>query len=610
MTVIKLPARIQKYFMLSALLWVSCALSAPKLIIPKVPREKSICFALYTLHDHVLKLTAQLYPLGENEPKGVALQIKKAGQWKTVAETVIVNPGWTAPFRVPGWDMSRSWPYRVVACGGVATYTGIIRKNPVDKEEIVVAGFTGNSNQNREARPDIIKNIKVQDPDLLFFSGDQSYDHRRHLAAWLLFGRQFGEIIKDRPTVCIPDDHDVGQANLWGEGGIKTESCNGDDGGYCMPVEYVNEVQRAQTSHLPDPYDPTPIKRGITVYYTRLNVGGVDFAIIEDRKFKSGPDGKIPNMGPRPDHISKPDYDPKDVDVPGLKLLGDRQLAFLNAWSADWQDTCMKVVLSQTVFANAAHLHGGKKNRLLADMDSNGWPQTGRNKALRAIRKCFGFMLCGDQHLAMVLRHGVDDWNDSGYSFCVPSIINFYNRWWLPLKKPFQPVDGPLEHLGWYLDGFHNKLTVHAYANPDPREKMYPKYDKRAAGYGLVRFNKKKRTITMECWPRGFDAAAPDQFQFPGWPITISQKDNYARKPAAYLPRIKVTNAVDPVVQVIHEASGEIIYTLRIQGDAYRPKVFQAGIYTVVIQQGKKTRKLTGIKSLGADARETLTVSL
>ena len=34
-------------------------------------------------------------------------------------------------------------------------------------------------------------------------------------------------------------------------------------------------------------------------------------------------------MGPRPDHVSVADYEPKALDVPGKKLLGDRQLKFL-----------------------------------------------------------------------------------------------------------------------------------------------------------------------------------------------------------------------------------------------------------------------------------------
>ena len=161
----------------------------------------------------------------------------------------------------------------------------------------------------------------------------------------------------------------------------------GPSGGYFYPAEYVNMVQRCQTWHLPDPFDPTPIERGIGVYYTRLRVGGIDFAILEDRKFKSGPEGKIPPMGPRPDHINDPAYDRNAIDLPGLELLGDRQLAFLDAWSQDWNGAEMKCVLSQTAFCGAVHLHGTPENRLLADLDCNGWPQSGRRKALAAIRR-------------------------------------------------------------------------------------------------------------------------------------------------------------------------------------------------------------------------------
>ena len=135
--------------------------------------------------------------------------------------------------------------------------------------------------------------------------------------------------------------------------------------------------QRAQTSHLPDPFDSTPVKRGITVYYTDLTVGGISFAIIEDRKFKTGPMGTIPKQGPRPDHITDPSYDPKSIDVPGLVLLGDRQLKFLRNWGGDWHDCEMKAVLSQTIFCGGAHIHGKIGGRLHADLDSNGFHFTG-----------------------------------------------------------------------------------------------------------------------------------------------------------------------------------------------------------------------------------------
>ena len=138
----------------------------------------------------------------------------------------------------------------------------------------------------------------------------------------------------------------------------------------------MNMVQRQQTWHLPDPVDPRKIKRGLEVYFTRLRVGGIDFAILEDRKFKTGPAGKIPKMGPRPDHINDPSYDRKAVDLDGLVLLGERQLKFLSEWSQDWEGAQMKAALSQTAFCGAVHIHGGPNNRLLADLDSNAWPQT------------------------------------------------------------------------------------------------------------------------------------------------------------------------------------------------------------------------------------------
>ena len=109
--------------------------------------------------------------------------------------------------------------------------------------------------------------------------------------------------------------------------------------------------------------------------------------------------------------------------MPGKVLLGDRQLNFLADWSINWNNHEMKIVLSQTIFANMA-THHGNMFRLIADLDSDGWPQTGRNKAVDALRKGFTFHLAGDQHLGSFVHHGIDEWNDAIYSFCVPSIAN------------------------------------------------------------------------------------------------------------------------------------------------------------------------------------------
>ncbi len=583
------------------------------LSIPEVSRDKVICFALYTLHNNTLKLTAQLYPLQEGEDRNVRLEIKDGGKWKQIAQKDIIEQGWTATFRVEGWDSTKDVEYRV-AHGKNAYYTGTVKKDPIDKDTIVVAAFTGNSiypgHGGDIPKTDIVQNLKKIKPDLLFFSGDQVYDHNRHYAYWLKFGRDFGEAIRNIPTVTIPDDHDVGHANLWGAGGKKSNTGAGHDGGYFKPVEYVKEVERAQTSHLPDPYDPTPIQRGIGVYYTSLNVGGISFAIIEDRKFKSGPQGLVPKQGPRPDHILNPDYDPKSVDVPGATLLGERQLKFLRDWGTDWRGAEMKAVLSQTIFCGGAHIHGGTNNRLHADLDSNGWPQTGRNKAIAEIRRAFAIHIAGDQHLATIFHHGIDDWNDSCYSFCVPSIANLYLRWWRPLEPGKNREPGAPEHTGEFLDGFGNKVTCLAVANPSPERNGGNRLTTRAAGFGVVKFDKKKREITIECWPRNVDITDRKTKQYPGWPRTIKQQDNYSRKAAAYLPTLKVSGLKDPVVQVIDEANGQVVYTLRIKGTSFRPKVFKAGKYTVRIAEPDtgKTKTLKNVESLPPKKRGTLKV--
>ncbi|MHC4647868.1 MAG: hypothetical protein ACYTBJ_20590 [Planctomycetota bacterium] len=95
------------------------------------------------------------------------------------------------------------------------------------------------------------------------------------------------------------------------------------------------------------------------------------------------------------------------------------------------------------------------------------------------------------------------------------------------------------EHLGEFLDGLGNKVTMLAVANPS-REENDDRLTTRAAGFGVVKFNKKTREITVECWPRNVDIGGPDAKQYPGWPQTIRQQDNYARKPVAYLPTIEV----------------------------------------------------------------------
>ena len=579
-----------------------------------VPRDEVLGFALYTVAHRTLKLTAQLFPLLPEESRDVTLEICPAGddpaEWQKIAVEKVMYPGWSAHFRVQNWDASRDFRYRL-RHGEKATFEGVIRKDPLGKDTIVVGSLSCNSSRTPGPRPRMIENLIKQDPDLLFFAGDQSYHHTQHTFGWLEFGLQFREIMKDRPTITIPDDHDVGQANIWGEDGKKARTPAGPAGGFFYPAAYVNMVQRCQTWHLPDPFDPSPIQRGIGVYYTNLNVGGVDFAILEDRKFKSGPQGKIPKMGPRPDHINDPAYDRASVDLPGLKLLGERQLDFLDHWADEWGGVTMKAVLSQTAFCGAVHLHGSPSNRLLADLDCNGWPQTGRQNALKRLRRVLAPHLCGDQHLAVLVQHGLEKQADGPYAFTSPAIVNtIYGRWWHPEdEQPGKnPVgDSPLPWTGEYVDGLGNLIRMLAYANPEDRKNE----KQRADGHGIVRFNKNDQSITFECWSRFASVEDGDKAQFPGWPVTIKRSENDGRMVKGYLPELQFAGSESPVVKVIRERDGEVLYSIRVQGDRFRPAVYEAGTYTIKIGKDRPDQEtLVGVKSGSMDDQRTREVDL
>ena len=593
-----------------------------------------IAGVMYTVDRVVWKLTAQLLPLADDEDPELELQVASADGWRTVATTRVIRPGYTAPFRVTDHLADPAPRFRVVCPLATATgatrlhtFEGRVRPEPDGTRPVVVAGFTGNHNvrggfgrtgfpMNRDGlwfpHDDLTERVARHDPDLLFFSGDQVYEGgsptpavRRparaaeldYLYKWLLFVWAFRDLMAERPTVAIPDDHDVYQGNIWGAGGRPAKRDH--DGGYVMPADWVRMVERSQTSHLPDPFDPTPIGQEIGVYYTRLTWGGADFAILEDRKFKSGPNGLVPPGGSnRPDHITTPDYDVRAADVPGAKLLGDRQLAFLDAWARDWSDAAaFKVTLSQTVFGGLATHHGGNLQYLIADLDSNGWPQTGRAKALTEIRKGMAFMLGGDQHLATLARHGIDDWNDAGWSFAVPSIANFYPRMWKPPVAGANRAPGRPEWTGEHRDGLGNPVTMVAATNPDRKTGHEPAdLHDRMPGYGVLRIDPVDRTITVECWPRYADPTAGDSEQYPGWPVTLSQRGQDGREVVAWLPEIRVTGIERPVIEVL-APDGSLDYAWRSTASDWRPWVHQEGEHVVRVGDPDRdlwqTRRLT-----------------
>ena len=589
---------------------------------------------LYTVQRGVLKLTCQLMPVKLDDRPSAALEIRSGDGWRRIAEAEVEPLSFVAAFRVEGWDASEAVSYRVVFGDGAEgdpesmAWEGTIRDDPIERDEIVLAALScceqfGASATGQGGFPwatrtwfphaDLTVVLPKHEPDLYFFAGDQIYEGRPtppvrspldeatldYLYKWYLWCWSFGDLVRDTPCVCLTDDHDMFQGNIWGMAGAPSREGDrsGLKGGYGMPPEWVNAVQRTQTSHLPDPFDPTPALQGIGVYYTALEVGGIGFAILEDRKFKSSP-AMIPAPMTPDSHIVDPSYDIRDADLPGSTLLGDRQLEFLRHFAGDWTNQEMKAALSQTIFCNLQISSRGETAGLLdRDLDSNAWPQSGRARALDALRTASVIHIAGDQHLASVLQHGNDAWEDSAWSFCVPAISNLYPRFWNPDYPPFDAPDGLAPHLGRYLDGFSNKLTIHAVANPiveDDRLASLP--EPRAlyaegVGYGIVRFRKSDRTITLECWPRHVDPADPATGgQYEGWPIVVRQEDNDGDFAAASLPTIEAVGVAKPLVEVLDDETGALITAIRARGPSYMPTAPASGRYTIRVSEPETGR--------------------
>jgi len=505
---------------------------------------------LYSLNGNALKLNAQLAPIGDTEPRSARFQYRTAGQeWRNGPVTEI-GPGYTALFRMDGWDASRQWEYRIAYPADSSRpdyFNGVIRKDPGREGPLTIGLFscvaaTARNLEGGIGRPEfpgarmlgrytpdaflfphreLTRSADSHKPDLLVFCGDQLYEGnptRRdpgdepsldYLYKWYLWVLSFRDLTRRTPTIVLTDDHDVYHGNLWGNGGRAAPQGDQNRGGYRCTPSFVNLVQRTQCGHNPDPYDPTPVDRGIGVYYTSFKYGGVSFAVLEDRKFKTAA------------------IQGNDLDVHEAELLGERQERFLEVWAKDWQGAEAKICLTQTLFGC---LQTSPAGRPLTDFDANGYPKPGRDRAIELLREARALVLAGDQHLASIVRHGLESFTDGVVQFCGPAGGTSWTRWFEPAKLLSNA--GATPHTGDFVDGFGNKMRVIAVANPKITFAEFRKYVKgrsqgiadrnlKADGYGIVRVDKKAREFIIECWPWNSDIEQPGAKQYPGWPYRL-----------------------------------------------------------------------------------------
>jgi alkaline phosphatase D len=527
----------------------------------------AIYFAQYTVNANTLKLTAQLAPIDKPGAE-VQLYVRKNDTWKKIASSTIHPLARIATFKIDNWNSTKPVIYKVEYVQTVKnrkpvvhSYMGTIAAEPVANKVKALAfscnwdlGFPDN---------EVVENATLHKADMAFFLGDQFYESNGgfgvqtntlekatldYLRKWYMFGWSYRNLFRHIPMVALLDDHDVYHGNIWGAGGRPTNpALKGaeaqDSGGYKMPPDWVNMAQLTQTSHMPQAFDNNSAAQGINVYYTEWLYGGISFGIIEDRKFKSPPKEVLPQEAKVYNgFVQQNFYDKTKENELTTQLIGERQINFLQQWvNKKNKNEAFKVLVSATPFCCLQTMPANETNdqhnpdfsipqkgeyiqgdKIAKDMDSNGWPHNRRDEVLTILKNKVNLHLVGDQHLPSVVHYGVNQFEDNIFCFAVPALNNIWpRRWWPSAEVNLKPMQNKPAYTGNFLDGFDNKITVHAVANPHVTGKEPAKLYDRVTGYGVVEFDKKNNTITLNCWPRYVNPTNNNKQQYEGWPLQI-----------------------------------------------------------------------------------------
>lgn len=524
---------------------------------------------IYSLDDGRLKLNAQFPPLGFNSAREAVLELRVGGKWKQVAKEAIASPSFTALFDLTTEAVLSDCDYRVGYPWKTGTYwfRGRIKAAPGLGETVTIAGLTCYQNMGLSAdgtwgagaagspegrwlspnvwfpHTDLVNRIKSQHPDLVAWLGDQIYEsgnpsgsdhsegnpHIDYLYKWYLTIWDIGRLTRDIPTVVLVDDHDIYQGDLWGNGGTPTRDGNNKAGGYSHEPEFVHMVERTQTGANPEPLSREYLQQGLRSYYTDFSFGDVNLVILEDRKFKSLPGlvGPVEKYGSK---IINKGYDGRDADLQDGEMLGKQQEAFVRDWIK--RTDGVRIGFTQTMFVS---LHTAPSGEYWLDLDSGGWPQTARNRALEILAEGDVVLMAGDTHLPSVVQHGVKKYGDSVWQFVVPPVANKYRRWWEPKIDGANRRAREPYYTGDFEDGFGNLMTVVAVGNPRisnqemfdintsrnigyASEHLFLDKLRNRDGYGLIIVSPDRETVRLECWP-----AEADSPQHEGWPVILKK---------------------------------------------------------------------------------------
>jgi alkaline phosphatase D len=603
------------------------SISGEGILVKKERKFGPISTCLYSFNQNILNFSAQLMPLGLCKTDSVKIDLFLNNLWSDFMILPVDSFLGQARLREFEWPYKGKIPYRVQLIRDSVPegnfYEGVIAAPDAAGDQLKIGMLSCNGIPFIERtgmdywqiwKPYelLAKKYKKENPELVVFLGDQMYEARPvpmewdktiypldYQYRWLLWCLQFNNITNRLPSLIIMDDHDYFQGNLWGEKGDTisktsvpkiTSGFVGDEtdwltenGGFIQTPEFLKYAVTLQTGHLPATSGTE--NKAVPDYYTTLKFKGIGIALLEDRKYKSAPMNALQGV---PSYNGFPFSDSVAVDSLNneyANLLGYAQESMLDNWSEEWSEEKIKIVFTQSVYSCLNSVYKGYnpvsgKNitindtgkiatHLSKDMDSNGWPKSSRDEALKIIRKSGALLVGGDQHFPSVVQQGVDTWGDGPFSFTVPAVSNTYPRFWLPDSA---------DHFqgNHYTDGFGNKISMITYSNP-AKNNALPLWMNYAPGFAFVTCDKIKQSYKMDCW--GFSDTLK---QYPGWPVITKPSDNiYSSSPYSTV-KIKVKGVKLPLVSVIDFESGKILYSLRCNNQ--RLKVPYPGTFKVRVQ--------------------------
>ena len=510
---------------------------------------------LHSLTGSTLKLSAQFMPLGEGDPTSARLQhrLSASDNWSTIG-TSKIEDGYSALFRDDKWDSKNDHQFRVTFADSDETlWSGTIKKDPEKSKDLVVALYscissTANSLEGGNIvskipqekalgrftpgnfyfpHNDLASNTLAHKPDILLVCGDQYYEGNPirlgrnneetrkidTLYRWYLWYWSFRDITRDTPTIMLLDDHDVLHGNIWGHAGRAAPNNSQNHGGFAFGIDLAHMVHRMQASHNPDAFDPTPVLNDIPVMYGAFLYGGVSIAVIEDRKWKT-----TPMFG-------------DNLDVHVAELLGERQEKFLAEWK-NMHPGAPKMLVTASVWGCPQTSPDGSP---VVDFDSNGYPPLPRRKAVQLVKDARAVMVAGDQHLATVVRLGIDEFEDGPIQFSGPAGGSYWQRWFDPIK-PLPNSRNGVKESGDFIDGFGNKMNIKAVGNPKITFAEFRKHRKtrgqavkdpalKTEGYGIIRVSHSDKHFIFESWEKTEDVSQADAKQMPGWPYKVDFDD-------------------------------------------------------------------------------------